>query len=127
MIGKYLTSRKVFKKISILIQSQEVELIDLADRGRRNNLIVFGIPEGFEETDVDVKNSVLIDLLEYRMSVKVSTIERAHILGEKIANRARPINVKFYNYAMSSKCLESEKKKLKGTKISVLFAGHFKS
>lgn len=100
------------------VQHQQQRLIDLEDRARRNNVIVFGVPESENETREDIEQKVVKNIFSEKLGVMVSSVERIHRLGQKKQSRDRPVILKLYDFnekvAIFKNC-----KKLKGTKISV--------
>lgn len=74
-----------------VLASQQCKLVDLQDRSRRNNLIVFGIPEAPGETNDDLIAEVLTGMFEKRLGGSVKTIERIHRLGKKCEDKTRPV------------------------------------
>lgn len=106
------------QEMKLTIQQQQQKIIDLEDRQRRNNLVVFGITENASETSDELKQKVLCDVFEKRLDVKVSSVERIHRLGKKNGNKARAVIIKFFDYNEKMAILKNCKK-LKGTKISV--------
>ncbi|CAN8015811.1 unnamed protein product [Ixodes persulcatus] len=100
------------------IRLQHEKLIDLEDRGRRNNLIVFGIPEAQNETDDEVKTKVVTDLFLNKLGVTIKTLERIHRLGKRKEGITRPIILKLFDYNEKVEVFRNCKK-LKGTKISI--------
>lgn len=81
-------------------------------------MLVFGIPEGENETEEELKQKVLHDVFDKRLGVKVNTVERIHRLGKKRNDKTRPVIMRLFDYnektAVFSNC-----KKLKGSEISV--------
>ncbi|KAH7967543.1 hypothetical protein HPB49_025646 [Dermacentor silvarum] len=71
------------KEMGATIRSQQKKTTELEDWSRRNNLLVFGIPETFSETTDDLKKKVRQDVFHERVGVKVNTVERIHRLGQK--------------------------------------------
>lgn len=71
---------------------------DLENRGRRNNLIIYGLEEPnketYEELEATVKNNIFHEIL----GVTVNGIERCHRLGRKTSEKPRPVILKFVDY-----------------------------
>ncbi|CAN8028567.1 unnamed protein product [Ixodes persulcatus] len=91
---------------------------DLKNRSHRNNLFVYGVNEEDNETLASIKKAVIEDLFKSKMVVKVASVERIHRLGKKVANKSRPVIIKFFDYN-EKMLLMKNAPKLKGTKISV--------
>lgn len=51
------------------IRSQQKTITELEDRSRRNNLLVFRIPEAVSETTDDLKKKMLQDVFHERLVV----------------------------------------------------------
>lgn len=86
------------------------KIVDLEDRSRRNNLMVFGIPEAPGETKDSLRSKVLRDVFEEKLGIHVNT-------GRK-TNKNRPVVVKFLDYAEKENVLKN-RRCLKGTKITL--------
>ena len=82
---------------------------------RRNYLLIHGAKE---EKDEDT-DSLVMDIVknELKEEINILEIDRSHRIGKK-SSKARPIIVKFSRYN-SRKKVFSNKKKLKGTNVSV--------
>uniref|UniRef100_A0A6B0V1R4 Putative transposase domain-containing protein n=1 Tax=Ixodes ricinus TaxID=34613 RepID=A0A6B0V1R4_IXORI len=59
------------------------KLRSLEDYSRRNNLVVFGIPEDNNETADTLKSKVLDGVFEETLGIRVNTVERLHGVGRK--------------------------------------------
>lgn len=92
--------------------------MDVEDRSRRNNLILFGIPECTEETTASLTDTVVTDLFMNTLGVQVSSVERIHRFGRKRLNKPRPIILKLIDYREKVNVLKNCSK-LKGKKISI--------
>lgn len=64
------------------IQSLQAKVVDLEDRSRRSNLIVFGLPEEPKETDTILKQKVITELFNNKLGVPCSSVGRIHRLGK---------------------------------------------
>ncbi|CAN7976502.1 unnamed protein product [Ixodes persulcatus] len=100
------------------VKLQQKALVNMEDRSRRNNLIVFGIPETEKKTSDDVRSGVLIDLFHARLGLKIETVERIHRLGKKREKFTRPIIMNFRDYNEKIRVFQNCYK-LKGTNIAV--------
>lgn len=80
------------------IELQQQRLSNLEDRERRNNMIVFSIPEANNETAADLEQKVIRDIFFGQLGVTVTSVERIHRLGPKRHNKNRPIILRVYNY-----------------------------
>lgn len=87
-----------FSQLENSIKALENQMVDLEDRSRRNNLIVFGLPEVVNETAEGLAKSVIEDLFQKTLDVTVCSIERMHRLGRKTAHRPRPVIMRFMDH-----------------------------
>ncbi|KAM7299805.1 uncharacterized protein ISCGN_020370 [Ixodes scapularis] len=109
------------KKIQSLeetIRYQNDRLIDFENRSRRNNLIIYELPEKDKESEDDLKQKVIKELFDVKLGVQVMSLERIHRLGYKRNESCRPVIIKLFNYNEKLSVLKNCKK-LKGTTISV--------
>ncbi|XP_076447171.1 uncharacterized protein LOC143284346 [Babylonia areolata] len=111
--------RKENKELKEKVSSLEEKLDDQESRGRRKNLIFYGIPTppNRAETYADCEEAVK-DVLRNKMGIQEEIpMERAHRLKGGRGG-TRPIIVLFEKYKHKEKVL-SECKKLKGTDVFV--------
>ncbi|CAN7943526.1 unnamed protein product [Ixodes pacificus] len=74
----------------------QCRLDDYEDRSRRDNLILYGIPDSPTETWTQSEHKVRSLLLEsFSLQLPEEAISRAHRLGTFVVNKCRPIVVKF--------------------------------
>ncbi|XP_049273573.1 uncharacterized protein LOC119399789 [Rhipicephalus sanguineus] len=111
-----LTSK--ISSLEATIQTIQTKLIDLEDRSRRNNLLVFGLPERPDETFQSLTNTVVSEIFENMLGVKVSTVERIHRIGQKRRNKNRPVVLRLIDHREKINVLRNCSK-LKGKDISV--------
>lgn len=116
--GLPLTRRDATEETSIqgALMSQQAKIVDLEDRSRRSNLVVFGIPEEPNESEAVLRNKVITEVFERKLEVKCVSIGRIHRLGKP--SEMRPIILYFQDFTEKEAVL-SNAKKLKGTSISV--------
>ncbi|CAN8005997.1 unnamed protein product [Ixodes pacificus] len=95
---------------------QTEKLVDLEDRSRRSNLVIYGLPEPNNETDLQLKDHVVGELFEKKLDVKCCSIGRIHRLGRKKANRPVILYLQDYN---EKQAILKNAKKLKGTHIFI--------
>lgn len=93
------------------------KLVDLEDRSRRNNLMVFGVSEDAGETADILRSKVLDGIFVEKLGIRTNSVERLHRVGRK-TNRSRPIIVKFFDYNEKNNLLK-KRRLLKGTKITL--------
>lgn len=86
------------RNLENVIQRQQDRLTEMEDRSRRNNLIVFGIPESADETREAIEQKILKGVFSDRLGVRVSSVERIHRLGKMRADRERPVIFRFFNF-----------------------------
>ena len=121
--------KEVFKESSdknkeSISQLQE-KTTDLEDRGRRENLVFFGIKEMSDKHNVENCDKIVTEILIkqgvfHRDDLHGSIFDRAHRLGPRKQNseRPRPIICKFSTYRDKEFVLKNSYK-LKGTSIGV--------
>ncbi|XP_075526835.1 uncharacterized protein LOC142558588 [Dermacentor variabilis] len=102
------------------IQRLEARLDDAENHSRRNNLIFYGIDESSGSESFAQSEHIIIDHCRKHMSITLDPkeIERAHRLGNRAANRNRPIIVKF-TFHKTKDLVLSNGPKFKGTNFSV--------
>ncbi|XP_040077617.1 uncharacterized protein LOC120849453 [Ixodes scapularis] len=109
------------KSVAILertVRQQNYRLIDLENRSRRNNLVIFGLPEKDNESTEELKQTVTKDVFQKVIGVTVTSVERIHRLGRKRDETSRPVIMKFFDYNETNEILKNCKK-LKGTTLSI--------
>lgn len=98
------------------------KLVDLEDRSRRSNLVVFGISEAENETDADLQTRVISDVFDKKLGVTCNSVARIHRLGRKGVSRpegvSRPVILYLQDFNEKINILKNAKK-LKGTKIFI--------
>lgn len=109
-----LSTSKLEKQVSTLIDKVD----DLENRSRRNNLIIYGLEEPFEEKYEDLKAKVQDDIFQQKLEITVTGIERCHRLGKKTNDKPRPVIIKFLDYREKTNVLSSAFK-LKGSTLSL--------
>lgn len=72
-------------------------MINLEDRSRRNNLLVFGVTEEEGETTEDLESAALDKIFLQKLGVKLKTVERIHRIGKKQGRSPRPVILKLYD------------------------------
>ncbi|XP_029840623.2 uncharacterized protein LOC115324217 [Ixodes scapularis] len=93
------------------------KLVDLEDRSRCNNLMVFGVSEDAGETADILRSKVLDGIFVEKLGIRTNSVERLHRVGRK-TNRSRPIIIKFFDYNEKNNLLK-KRRLLKGTKITL--------
>lgn len=91
---------------------------DLENRGRRNNLIIYGLEEPNKETYEQLEATVKDNLFHGILGLTVSGIERCHRLGRKTSEKPRPVILKFVDYREKIAVLKASYK-LKDTNFSL--------
>lgn len=108
-------------KLENLVLSLTKKVDELDNRGRRSNLVVYGVKESENETHQDLLDSVEKTIFEDKIGIKTAGIERIHRLGRKQAtdnSKHRPVILKLVDYRDKVNIL-SNCKKLKGTEYSI--------
>ncbi|XP_050038876.1 uncharacterized protein [Dermacentor andersoni] len=117
MSGELNGLRQTVEGATARHDSLEARVDDLEDRSRRDNLIFRGIPdspESWDQSEARVKSALLCVADNW----PDNAIDRAHRIGPFVANKCRPIIVKFSNYKVKQKVL-SARKKLKENSITM--------
>lgn len=91
---------------------------DLENRSRRNNLVIFGVPETDDETAESLHGAVVNRLFCDTFGLPVVTTERVHRLGRRTDGKTRPVMVKFLHFSEKMSVLRNCPK-LKGSTISI--------
>ncbi|XP_077492095.1 uncharacterized protein LOC144102811 [Amblyomma americanum] len=110
--------RDLSRELESRVAGLERKLVDLEDRGRRNNVIVFGIPEKLNETYEELSQSVLKGVFCDKMDTKVVSAERIHRIGRKQPNKHRPVIIKLMDHREKVNILKNCSK-LKDTDYSI--------
>lgn len=112
-IDNFDTSLNVLKT-SVADQSEKI--VDIEDRSRRSNLIVFGLIEKPDETEDVLRKEVVDELFCKKLNVSCNSIGRIHRLGRQAGNR--PVIMYLQDFTEKQEILKNAKK-LKGTKIFI--------
>ena len=113
-------ANKTLKNVSSLSS----KATDLEDRSRRDNIVIFGIPEGPNEKPEDTENLLIQILKKHNMVTEDHDPEhdpifhRVHRLGPKKADKHRPIIGKCVYYKDRQKFIENSRR-LNGTGIFI--------
>lgn len=99
------------------VTQQSEKLVDLEDRSRRSNLVVYGVHEAPNETADQLKDKILNEIFEQKLGVKCSSVGRIHRLGLS-NNKNRPAILYLQDYN-EKQCILKNAKKLKGTRIFI--------
>lgn len=91
------TIQATVQSVEKTLLAHERKLIDLEDRSRRSNLVVFGIPESPNETDTTLRSKVISDVFEKMLSVSCVLVARIHRLGRRTSKR--PIILCFQDFS----------------------------
>ncbi|CAN7995630.1 unnamed protein product [Ixodes hexagonus] len=100
------------------VDRQNERIDELENHSRRNNLVVFGLPEEDGETITALKENVLNNIFAKTLKVTVTSLELIHRIGQKKPGTCRPVFMKFLDSSEKQDVLENCKK-LKGSKLSV--------
>lgn len=98
------------------INQQSGKLVDLEDRSRRSNLIVYGIPEAADENESILKEKVVNGVFEKKLKVSCKSVGRIHRLGRGGGNRPTILYLQDFN---EKQLILKNAKKLKGTNIFI--------
>ncbi|XP_075553443.1 uncharacterized protein LOC142586063 isoform X1 [Dermacentor variabilis] len=94
------------------------KLEDLENRSRRNNLIIYGLKEGDNESPAILEKRVMHDIFKDILAVEVKSIERIHRIGKKRTARERPVILRFFDFTEKMSVLRNCSK-LQGEQISI--------
>ena len=89
------TLEKAFSNNGRKFKELEDKTQDLEDRSRRNNLVIFGVPEETNTTTTEDCDKLICDLLRKHKVIDpeeahAGLLERAHILGKKNPEQSKP-------------------------------------
>lgn len=99
-----------------LLKVHQEKLVDLENRSRRSNLIIFGVPDEPNETEVKLRDKVVRDIFRDKLGINCTSVARIHRLGK--ASSGRPVITFMQNYSEKEALLKNARK-LKGTGISL--------
>ncbi|CAN7949144.1 unnamed protein product, partial [Ixodes pacificus] len=108
-------------KISLfenLVAKMDDRIDDLENRSRRNNIIVYDVPEAANETAESLQSQVVNGIFGEKLGVCITSTERLHRIGKRTAHRPRPVIVKLFNFSEKTLIFKNCRK-LKGSSISV--------
>lgn len=108
--------REVVMTLQETIRLQHAKIVDLEDKGRRNNLVVFGVEEASKESELDLRRLILDDIFKETLRVTCSSVDRIHRIGKPSSNR--PVILHFCNFT-EKQAVMLNAKKLKGTTVFI--------
>lgn len=117
-LGAIESKLKKVDSIEKSVQCLKRRLVDLEDRSRRNDLIVFGIPESENETIDALNDKVVSDLFQNMLGINVRSVERLHRIGRRQPNKPHPVILKLFDRRGKISILKNCYK-LKGKRMSV--------
>ncbi|KAH8024176.1 hypothetical protein HPB51_022237 [Rhipicephalus microplus] len=79
--GKMFTAPPVLL-LQETIRPQHAKIVDLEDKGRRNNLVVFGVEEASKESELDLRRLILDDIFKETLGVTCSSVDRIHRIDD---------------------------------------------
>lgn len=86
------------KTLEATVKRQEEKIIDLENRSRRNNLLVFGFPEQDNKISELLKNKMTTEVFETKLGISVTSLERIHRFGRKKSGSCRPVILRLFNF-----------------------------
>ncbi|KAH9359803.1 hypothetical protein HPB48_015816 [Haemaphysalis longicornis] len=104
-------------KLQELVDKLDRQNDELENRLRKNNLVIYGLPETLTETADGLLKSV-VDLISVKLAVKCDDIERCHRLGAAKGRKPRPVIIKLLDYRTKLSILTNARK-LKGTPVYI--------
>lgn len=93
-------------------------LQDLEDRSRRNNVVLYGIPDERETWDQTEKKAVSVLSAALGSELSPNEIERAHRIGSFSPSKCRPVIIRFLSFKVKNQML-ALRSKLKESNISI--------
>lgn len=114
------TSR-VYNQVRILSENADDmvrKLDDLENRGRRLNLVFYGIEDREPRESWEASENLVRAFCQDRLQITFGEVQRAHRIGKYGPNYNRPIIVNFASYKDTEKIL-SNGRKLKGSNYGV--------
>lgn len=105
-------------KLSKQLTTLEAKIDELENRGRRNNLIIYGLTEIRTETTETLTKAVSDEVFQLKLGVSVNGIERIHRLGQKAENKVRPVIINFLDHREKVSILKAAYK-LKNSDLSI--------
>ncbi|XP_077532690.1 uncharacterized protein LOC144145064 [Haemaphysalis longicornis] len=100
------------------IANLEARIDDLENRGRRSNIIVYGLPESEEEKNESLESTVNNEVIKGILELDPVAIERIHRLGRPSPGKVRPVILKLLDSRDKTKILK-QCIKLKDTDFSI--------
>ena len=115
-------------KVTQALKQAEIKIDELENRGRRNNIVLFNIPEGMEGSDCAafVKGLLAEAITDPAVLRSADEIQRAHRTGKKSSAttpsrgqkaRPRPIHVGYSSYIAKEKSKKSLRELFKSKKF----------
>lgn len=93
LLGEYLIviqeMNKRIKNLEHIVQQQAGKLAGYENRCRRNNILVFGVPESEGASMNELTEAIVGNLFKEKLGVEVKTIEKIHRLGKERPDRTR--------------------------------------
>lgn len=86
------------RPLELTAQNRKEELIYLVNCRRRKKLVIFGYPEEEKEDSGTLQRKITNDILENKMGVSITSLERFHRIGRKRCGSCRPVILKRFNY-----------------------------
>lgn len=118
-LGPMVTEcRKSFEENPRVIQTLRAKVDDLENRGRRCNLLFFGIDDKDATETWAASEKLVQKLCTEKLQINPQTIARAHRIGKFNPERKRPLIVNFASFKEKEAILTSAKM-LKNTGISL--------
>lgn len=94
------------------------KLDNIENRGRRNNLLIFGFRESPDELPSTLLESIKKTIFQAKLGIDINGIERCHRLGIPKNGKVRPVILKLLDFHEKIAILKNCKK-LKGSGLSI--------
>lgn len=116
LAGRVQNMESIVSKLESQVLALRDQMDDIENRGRRNNLVIYGLDERNTESNDELVKKVQEDIFVKHFGREVVGIERCHRIGKKETCRSRPVTLKILDYREKMAILKSAHK-LKGTHI----------
>lgn len=104
------------------LEKYENKIKTLEERNRRKNLIIYGIPDGNENTQDRIDKFCNIITNDMTLKIDKNEVENAYRLGKTVGNKERPLLITFVTKWKRDEILINKKKLRRGIYISEDFS-----
>ena len=101
--------RQKYNKLEAKIVKLETEQNSLAQNGRRNNIVISGIPDSIDDNNLE--NTVISMISDTNVNIEENDIEVCHRFGKPdVKSKSKKIVVRFVNRKNCNKIFENKNK-----------------